>query len=130
MSKPTITTVGQSLFWSYGNLAIAHTAVGDGVPEYGTKYYVIRNRLYSGLLKGSMSLGPFSDEDRLKMILPQACAYCGGTSHLSLDHVVPKRLGGSDSGDKARASRLRPCCLAVRRSRNCAHSRECAVNVP
>ena len=60
---------------------------------------MIRARLLKGLSTGTMAIGSLLDDERLKMTLPRACAYCGGTDHLSLDHLVPRIAGGADSGD-------------------------------
>jgi hypothetical protein len=35
----------------------------------------------------------------LKMVLPQACCYCGSREHLSVDHLIPTKRGGANSGD-------------------------------
>lgn len=60
---------------------------------------MIRSRLYSGLTKGTKQIGPLADDERLKMVLPQACCYCGGRDHLSVDHLIPTHRGGANSGD-------------------------------
>lgn len=94
-----IETIGDSLFWSYANLAMAHAAVSAGEPTYQRKHFIIRSRLYSGLQKGTMNIGPFVDDERLKLILPQACCYCGGDKYLAVDHLIPRKRGGADTGD-------------------------------
>ena len=93
------TTVGERIHWSYANLAMAHAAVTAGLARYDPARYAIRARLYAGLQQGSMSIGPLADDERLKMILPQACAYCGGRKHLAADHLLPKSRGGAHRGD-------------------------------
>ena len=93
------TTVGERLRWSYANLAMAHAAVSAGLPRYDSTRYAIRARLYAGLRQGTMSMSPLAEDERLKMILPQACAYCGGRSHLAADHLLPKSRGGAHRGD-------------------------------
>jgi len=77
------TTIGEHLHWSYANLAMAHAAVEDGAKRFGPRHFTIRNRLYSGLRAGTMQVGSLLDDERLKLILPQACAYCGGKDPLS-----------------------------------------------
>jgi hypothetical protein len=92
-------TIGELLHWSYANLAMAHAAIEDGDEKYGRKHWIIRSRLYSGLRKGTMNLGSLADDERLKMILPQACCYCGSDEHLAIDHLMPRAKGGADTGD-------------------------------
>jgi hypothetical protein len=94
-----ITTVGELLHWSYANLAMAHSAVASKAEKYGPRHYMVRSRLYKGLNRQTMSIGPLADDERLKMILPQACCYCGSREFLSVDHLIPTRRGGANAGD-------------------------------
>lgn len=94
-----LTTVGELLHWSYANLAMAHSAITAGAEGYGRTHFMIRARLYKGLNTGTMSIGPLADDDRLKMILPQACCYCASREHLSIDHLIPTKKGGANTGD-------------------------------
>jgi len=94
-----IITVGELLHWSYANLAMAHSAITAKAGKYGRTQFMIRSRLYSGLNKQTMSIGPIVEDDRLKMSLPQACCYCGSREYLSADHFIPTRRGGVNSGD-------------------------------
>lgn len=96
---PEITTVGELLYWSYANLAMAHAAVTAKAEKYGRTHFMVRARLYSGLNKQTMNIGSIVDDERLKMVLPQACCYCGSCDHLSADHLIPKKRGGADTGD-------------------------------
>ena len=94
-----ITTVGELLHWSYANLAMAHSAVTTKTETYGRKQFMIRSRLYAGLTKQTMNIGPLADDERLKMVLPQACCYCGSQECLSIDHLIPTKRGGANTGD-------------------------------
>lgn len=94
-----ITTVGELLHWSYANLAMAHAAVSEKAEKYESRHYAIRSRLYKGLTRQTMNPGSLVDDDRLKMVLPQACCYCGSREFLSVDHLIPTKRGGADSGD-------------------------------
>jgi hypothetical protein len=94
-----ITTVGELLHWSYANLAMAHSAVGAKAEKYGRTHFIVRARLNAGLNKQTMSIGPLAEDERLKMVLPQACCYCGSRDHLSADHLIPTKRGGANSGD-------------------------------
>ena len=94
-----ITTIGELLHWSYANLAMAHSAITAKAEKYGCTQFMIRSRLYAGLNKQTMSIGPLVDDERLKMVLPQACCYCGSREYLSVDHLIPTKRGGANSGD-------------------------------
>ncbi len=99
MRGPQITAIGEHLYWSYANLGMAHAALSDGALSYGRMHYIIRSKLYAGLTTGSMRIGSLKDDERLKMLLPQACCYCGSTQELSLDHLIPAKKGGLDIAD-------------------------------
>ena len=99
MPKTEPKTLGDLLYWSYANLAMAHAAVTRGDEKYGTLHFMIRARLYAGLREGRMGLGSIVEDERLKMILPQSCSYCGETRSLAVDHLLAKSRGGPDTGD-------------------------------
>lgn len=102
MAKPfhmKINTVGELLHWSYANLAMAHAAITAESNEYGRMQFMIRTRLYAGLNKQTMRIGPLVEDERLKMFLPQACCYCGSQEFLSADHLIPTKRGGANSGE-------------------------------
>ena len=46
-----------------------------------------------------MNIGVLADDERLKLVLPQACCYCGGGEHLCVDHMIARKRGGFDIGD-------------------------------
>lgn len=92
-------TVGDLLFWSYANLAMAHAAVQRGDKKYGRIHFMVRARLYKGLREGNMGLGSLVEDERLKMVLPQACTYCGGIESLAVDHLISRKRGGPETGD-------------------------------
>lgn len=94
-------TLGDLLYWSYANLAMAHMALGAGVEKYGRTHYAVRSRLYGGLRNGTMSVASLLDDERLKMILPAHCAYCGSSGPLTIDHVFARARGGKDDPDNA-----------------------------
>ena len=101
-------TVAERLFWSYANLAMAQVAVENGHLIYNRTAFMVRSRLYSGLFKGTLNIGGLALDERLKISLPQACCYCGSREHLAVDHLVPTRRGGQDSGDNM-VWACRPC---------------------
>ena len=99
MPKKKRSTVKEYLYWSYANLAMAHTAVGRKQKEYDSFNYKIRARLFKGLIDGSMDIKTIFDDEKIKLASGQQCSYCGSENSLSLDHLFPKKLGGKDSGD-------------------------------
>jgi len=38
-----------------------------------------------------MAKGPLVDDERLKLVLPQACGYCVSREILSVDHLIPTK---------------------------------------
>lgn len=94
-----IETIGESLYWSYANLAMAHAAVSKGDKKYLVGHFMVRSKLYAGLRNGSMNIGSIADDERLKLRMPQSCCYCGSTEHLAVDHLIPRKKGGLDQGD-------------------------------
>jgi hypothetical protein len=78
---------------------MAHAAVAKGERQYGRLHYMIRSRLHNGLLAGTMSIGPIAEDEKLKLILPQSCCYCGTKTALSVDHLLPRARGGMDAGE-------------------------------
>ena len=99
MKQMKTNTVGETLYWCYANLAMSHAAITHQATAIGRRHFIIRSRLYAGLRKGTMNVGPLADDERLKLVLPQACAYCGSREYLAVDHLVPRKRGGPDAGD-------------------------------
>ncbi len=103
--RRTILLVGQRLHWSYANLAIAHAALNKGASKYGPfPHFQIRAKLYAGLNAGTMSVGGLYDDERLKLLSPGRCAYCGQGA-TTADHLLPRATGGGDFGEN-----LVPAC--------------------
>jgi hypothetical protein len=77
MAQPSITTIREQIAWSCANLAMADAALSEPAEKYGRVHFMIRNKLYHGLLSGRMAMRTLYDDERLKMTMPQACYYCG-----------------------------------------------------
>ncbi len=53
-------TIGDKLYWSYANLAMAHCAVTQGAGQYDKTHkthYMVRKRLFVGLQNGTINIG-------------------------------------------------------------------------
>ncbi|MBC8259017.1 MAG: HNH endonuclease [SAR324 cluster bacterium] len=99
MAKKEFTLLKEYLYWSFSNLAMAHSAVDKKAEKYIQISYIIRARLFKGLMQETMNVGSIIDDERMKMKLPQICSYCGSSDNLSVDHLIPKFKGGEESGD-------------------------------
>jgi hypothetical protein len=99
MAPPAIITIRQHIAWSYANLAMADAALSESAEKYGRVHFMIRNRLYHGLISGRMGMRTLYDDERLKMTMPQACYYCGSAEKLTADHLIPRIKGGRDEAD-------------------------------
>ena len=93
------TTIREQIAVSYGNLARAHAGLERGARSYAVTDHMIRAKLISRLIDGTMKMRSLYDDERIKLTMPQACYYCGSTHHMCADHLVPKIRGGLDAGD-------------------------------
>lgn len=96
MAKKDIEIVRELIYYSYANLAMAHSAVERKLDKYGMVNFMIRAKLFKGLKDGTMNLRSIFDDEKIKLKTGQICNYCGSSSHLALDHIFPKRYGGED----------------------------------
>jgi hypothetical protein len=108
MIKREYNTVKERLFWSYANLAMAHTAVERSQDKYGAFNYMIRARLFKGLIDGTMNIRTLFDDEKIKLLSGQRCSYCGSPNNLALDHIFSQKYGGKDIGDNLIYA-CRPC---------------------
>lgn len=99
MAKKDIKIVRELIYYSYANLAMAHSAVERKQDRYGMVNYMIRAKLFKGLKDGTMSMRSIFDDEKIKLKTGQICNYCGSSGHLALDHIFPKIYGGPDSAD-------------------------------
>jgi hypothetical protein len=96
---PKYETVKELIFWSYANLAMAHTAVERKQEKYRTFNYVIRAKLSKGLKDQTMNMRSIFDDEKIKLQMGQICNYCGSDEKLALDHIFPQKLGGKDNAE-------------------------------
>lgn len=92
-------TVREFIYFSYANLAMAHTAVEKNQNKYDSFNYMIRARLFKGLKDGTMNMRTIFDDEKIKLQTGQICNYCGSKEQLALDHIFPQKYGGKDSAD-------------------------------
>lgn len=96
--EETKETVESRIFQCYSNLAMAHAAVSESAKTYTKKHFMIRGRLGKGLRNRTMKIGSLFDDEKEKMS-NQSCCYCGSTIRLSIEHLLARKHGGTDSGD-------------------------------
>lgn len=94
-----LTTVKEVLYWSYANLAMAHYTISNHETKYTKIGFMVRARIYKGLMNGSMHIGTILDDEKIKLNYSDRCAYCGSTEDMSIDHLLPKVKNGADSSD-------------------------------
>ena len=112
MVRPKIETIGQTLYWSYANLAMMHAVLTDNAERPGKTHFMIRSRLYKRLCDGSWHVGKFFDDEKVRLNFPIVCWYCGSSERLSLDHIIPQSKQGSDGGEN-----LIHCCRSCNSSK-------------
>jgi hypothetical protein len=65
LAKKELSTVKELLFWSYANLAMAHTAVDRKQENYARFNYMIRAKLYKGLMDNTMNVRTIFDDEKI-----------------------------------------------------------------
>ncbi len=99
MPKIDFQNVKSLLYWSYANLAMADTAVANNQNNYTAFNFMIRARLFKGLMDGSMNIRTLFYDEKFKLAGGNRCSYCGSTDNLAIDHIFPQKYGGKDVGD-------------------------------
>jgi hypothetical protein len=99
MAKQKIETVRELIYYSYANLAMAHTAINKKQEKYGTFNYMIRAKLFKGPKEGTMNMRTIFDDEKIKLRTGQICNYCGSAEKLALDHIFPQKYGGLDNAE-------------------------------
>ncbi len=99
MAKQKIETVRHLIYYSYANLAMAHTAIDKKQDKYEIINYMIRAKLFKGLKDGTMNMRTIFDDEKIKLQSGQICNYCGSPNNLTLDHIFPQKYGGKDDAE-------------------------------
>lgn len=87
------------IYYSYANLAMAHTAVDRNQEKYVMFNFMIRAKLFKGLKDGTTNMRTIFDDEKVKLQTGQICNHCGSSEKLSLDHIFPKKYGGTDDAE-------------------------------
>lgn len=90
-------TVAELIYWSYANLGMAHDGINRGLYTYDKQSFIIRMRLYKGLISGKMQISSLFKDERWKIDNGARCVYCGATENLSVDHIFARIKGGADN---------------------------------
>ena len=99
MAKQNIEIVRELIYYSYANLAMAHSAVEKKQEKYGKFNFMIRAKLFKGLKEGTMNMRTIFDDEKIKLQTGQICNYCGESEKLALDHIFPQKYGGKDDAE-------------------------------
>jgi len=99
MAEKKYETVRELIFYSYANLAMAHSAIEKKQEKYAMLNYMIRAKLFKGLKNGSMNMKSIFDDEKINLNTGSICNYCGSHDNLSLDHIFPKKHGGLDMAE-------------------------------
>lgn len=99
MAKQKLQTVREQIYFSYANLAMAHSAVDKKQEKYSISNFMIRAKLFKGLTEGRMNMRTIFDDEKIKLQTGQICNYCGSTEKLTLDHIFSQKLGGQDNAE-------------------------------
>ena len=76
MAKQKIETVRHLIYYSYANLAMAHTAIDKKQEKYEMFNFMIRAKLFKGLKDGTMNIRTIFDDEKIKLQTGQICNYC------------------------------------------------------
>lgn len=96
---PALETIGDLLYWSYANLAMADAAERRGIAKYDRVAWMVRAKLFKGLRDGTMNVGSlFLD---VRDLSRDRCVYCEAQPppKLHADHLIARSRGGPESGD-------------------------------
>ena len=91
MPPPYVTTIRDEIFYEYAKL-ISRSAFG----ELNRAFITDR---FKKLRDGNITISDTIREWEREQTLPKHCVFCGATNELTVDHLIPKSRGGSDSSD-------------------------------
>lgn len=91
MPPKYVKTISDTINFYYARLIIARAA--GFIDNWGFITYTYKN-----LRDGKTQISDYDSEIRLQMRTKNECVYCGTESD-TMDHVIPKKLGGPDSAN-------------------------------
>lgn len=89
-------TLSELLYHRYAVLAAMHACLVQGERKRGRLYFSVYHCSRKGFMTGRRKIASLTDDEKLKMRLPQCCVYCGSKENLSIDHLIPTKRGGED----------------------------------
>ena len=103
MPPKAVKTVRELIYWQYAKLIARSAGMG--------KQYGFIMKTFQDLKTGRKHWSDILREDR-KMLQsgPPACAYCGSTESLSMDHIIPQRINAPADCDVHQIHNLVWCC--------------------
>ena len=87
---------------------MAFSSARHGQATYQKIDFIVRNKIYYQLLRGTINIGSFLIDEKAKMRDSNVCCYCNSESDLTLDHLIPQYKGGKHSADNLVVA-CRPC---------------------
>ena len=89
-----VRTIRDLIYWQYAKIISESAGFGKKQFAFVMDRY---KKLQSGEIEWSSSIREYIKE-REK---PNQCIYCGSKENLSVDHLIPRNMGGPDIGDNA-----------------------------
>ena len=88
----TFSTVRELIYWEYAKLVVGR-AVGN------RQQYAFVNHIYRQFCGQKMSPAAILVENKKLFIEADQCAYCGNSTDLQWEHIIPLAMGGPDNID-------------------------------
>ncbi len=106
MPPKYVKTIREEIYYEYAKLMSRSAFKGQ------LQYGFITNK-FKELKNGAITMSGTIREWQREQELPKECVFCGSTTDLQTDHLIPKARGGSDSADNLVLS-----CKTCNTSRN------------
>ena len=95
MPPPSIKTVKQIIYYQYAKIITEASGIFKGDPMFYRMVMSRCNKLCSGELTWSTARREWQKE----FDNPNVCIYCGASSKLTIEHILPRSCGGEDIAD-------------------------------